>query len=587
MRQSFPTRIGFALAVLLILTAPVNASVIVMDEESCTYSGGWSYTASGDVGKYAVQGDEQHTTNTSASATWTPGLSGTYDLQAHWMAWPTHSTAATYTINHVGGSTPVTVNQAQIAAQGNPNSLGDPTAANTGWGSGWYTLGRFDMDAASTVVLTNAPGLGPLSADALRVSDEGIIIDEYSAGATYSPPSFYFPRPNVSNIHDESTQYTHRWGGADAVTYSPGVTGPIQVSVSWAANAGHSSVARYAVTDAGGVVHQVDVSQMQYADQTTSPASGSDWSGWYNVGSFNLGPSSTVVLTEPSGASGAMAADAIHVRQLTGYEGAVVGDGPIGYWRLGDAAGSTTALNSGSAGPSLNGGYTPGKVDAPGLIWNDPNTAAEFNGSSSFVQGSGLNTAGPGGGNVFAGDWTIEAWFVRDSADSDWDGIFSNNALSGEGGGAPILTFFYSGSSRHRLGMNPAGVSATPDIYVDLDQYGGGGGAYLGKPIYATMTLSGTTLEMNVNVNGSWLPAVSTTLSRTLDTNNDGFFIGRHYWGGPQLHDGTIDEVALYARALSTGEIYQHYAAAVPEPSTLALLAIAGLLLAARRRRRW
>ena len=126
----------------------------------------------------------------------------------------------------------------------------------------------------------------------------------------------------------------------------------------------------------------------------------------------------------------ALAADAIHVELLTGLRGAQWWlDGAVGYWRLGDAPGATTAVNSGSAGAAIDGSYmpaSPGKVDAPGLIWNDPDTAAEFDGGSSYVQGSGLATAGPGGGNVFAGDWTIEAWFVRDTA-TFGAGIFSNN----------------------------------------------------------------------------------------------------------------------------------------------------------------
>ena len=273
---------------------------------------------------------------------------------------------------------------------------------------------------------------------------------------------------------------------------------------------------------------------------------------------------------------------------LNGYSAKVVSDGPIGYWRLGEAGGATTAANSGWAGTTLDGTYnptSPGKVNAPGLIQNDPDTAAALDGSTAYISGSGLNTAAPGGTNPFAGDWTIETWFVRDSATGDWEGVFSNNAVSGEGGGAPLMTFFdgVSGRSRHWLGMNGAGVSATPDIYVDLDQFGGGGEAYLDKPVYAVMTLTGSQLDMVVNVDGVWLTAATTTLGRTLDTDNDSFLIGRHYWGGPQLLDGTIDEVAIYNRALSGDEIFAHYMASVPEPGTFVLLALGVVSLAGVR----
>jgi hypothetical protein len=276
---------------------------------------------------------------------------------------------------------------------------------------------------------------------------------------------------------------------------------------------------------------------------------------------------------------------------MKGYEAAVTSDGPIGYWHLGEPGGATTAVNSGWGGTAMDGTYSPGKTTAPGLFHTAPDDAARFNGASSYVSGGGIGTAAPGGTNVFAGDWTIETWFVRDAANADWQGVFSNNAIGAEGGGAPIMTFFDAagGRSRNWLGMNPAGISPTPDIMVDLDQFGGGSGAYLGKPIYAVMTLAGSQLDMYVNVDGTWLPQATTTLSRTLDTNNSGFMIGRHWYGGMQILNGVIDEVAIYNRALSAAEVYQHFRASVPEPATClvwALLAAAGFALIPWRKRR-
>ncbi|NQT51600.1 hypothetical protein HQ576_06105, partial [bacterium] len=220
------------------------------------------------------------------------------------------------------------------------------------------------------------------------------------------------------------------------------------------------------------------------------------------------------------------------------YAQAVSADNPVGFWRLGEVSGATTAGSSGTALGTVNGTYVVPKTDAPGLLAHHSDSAAAFDGSTTYVQGGGLNAVG--GGNPFVGDWTIEAWFVRDTADGDWEGVFSNNANAAEGYGAPIMSFFdgVSGRSRHWLGMNAAGSSAIPDIYVDLGQFGASPTDYLGKSVYAVMSLAAGQLTMYVNVDGVWLPSVTAMLGRVLDTNNDAFYIGRHYAGDVQLFDG-------------------------------------------------
>ena len=573
-----------AWAVLVVAVSPADALVMVLDEESCTFSSGWSYTSAGNVGLYGVRGDERYASVTTATATWTPGLTGTHDLQVHWLAWPSHSTTATYTVNHASGSTAVTVNQRQVASQGNPGSLQGPTSGD-GWGSGWYTLGQFELDASSTVVLSNAPGEGPLSADALRISDEGIIIDEYSANATYytaSTPGWYHPRAFVSNNDDESTQYTHRWGGTDTATYTPGITGPAEIKLSWPAHSAHASAARYAITDASGVVYTVNINETKYADQVTSPATTTqpDWSGWYNAGSFNLGPASTVVLTNAGGA--ALGADALHVKQLSGYPAEVVKSSAVGYWRLGDPAGATTAVNHGTAGAPLDGTYSPAKVSAPGLLVLDPDTAAQFNGTSSRVAGANIAATG-----VFSGDWTIEALFVRDAVTA-WAGIFSNNGTAAATGSAPLMTFVSDGNL---LGISYAGVSAS-NVSIDLGTFGSQPTDYLGEKVYAVITKTGSnaagqnTITVYANVGGTWLTPVTGSTSWTL-VPRDFMSIGQHWQHptSPNLFDGTIDEVAIYGRALTLNEIRVHYANTVPEPATMLLLA-GGCLALVRRRRR-
>jgi len=89
------------------------------------------------------------------TATWTPNLpiSGTWEVQARWHATSERSTSVTYTINHTGGSTPVTVNQRLN-------------------GGAWVSLGSYTFDAgtAGNVVLSHTRNgmTDTVCADAVR-----------------------------------------------------------------------------------------------------------------------------------------------------------------------------------------------------------------------------------------------------------------------------------------------------------------------------------------------------------------------------------------------------------------------------------
>ena len=277
----------------------------------------------------------------------------------------------------------------------------------------------------------------------------------------------------------------------------------------------------------------------------------------------------------------------------TSYAAKVANKGAVAYWRLGEAAGATTAVNSGTAGAPLNGTYNPsatGKVDHVGLIANDSNTAAHFSASSSqYVSGSGLDSTTASDGataNLFKGDWTIECSFVRDSA-SNAGTVFSNNV--GEDSCA-LLTFGDEASnvgSGNTLYIMNSGVTWGGAIGIDL------GADSIGKSVYAVLTKTGVNtsgnalVSMYVNVDGTWLtPILNQALTWDLNTR-DGYYIGRHNEGALYF-DGTIDDVALYNSALSYDQVKDNFASAIPEPSTIALVitGLVGLLAYAWRKRK-
>jgi hypothetical protein len=45
----------------------------------------------------------------------------------------------------------------------------------------------------------------------------------------------------------------------------------------------------------------------------------------------------------------------------------------------------------------------------------------------------------------------------------------------------------------------------------------------------------------------------------TIDSSDENLFIGAKYWGGYEFFNGSIDDVAIYNRALSADEIIAHY----------------------------
>ncbi|MCA9247973.1 MAG: lamin tail domain-containing protein, partial [Planctomycetales bacterium] len=234
------------------------------------------------------------------------------------------------------------------------------------------------------------------------------------------------------------------------------------------------------------------------------------------------------------------------------YNQTVLADQPVGYWRLGEAAGVAAAENLGAAGDALDGLYENLEESAAGLV-GDSDLAAVFNGlqtvAGTQVSGSGLNALPAG--NPFAGDWTIEAWLVHDNV-NQWSGVFSNNASSN---GSPLLTFIDTTNS---LGINGAGVTGA-NVSVDL------GADHFGKPIYAVVTKTGgngageATLTVRVNLDGQWLPVAMGTNGAWALNPGDGYYIGRHYSGAHQKHEGLIDEVAIYDYALSADQIQSHF----------------------------
>lgn len=218
--------------------------------------------------------------------------------------------------------------------------------------------------------------------------------------------------------------------------------------------------------------------------------------------------------------------------------------GLLSYWRLGEAAGATTAVDEQAA--AANGTYTNGPALAqPGLIQGDPDKAVGFDGVNEHVS-VGNRHAVP---NNQA--FTAEAWVkpAAEPAGTVYPRIVSreDTALAG-----------------YRMIMNHSTDTDWPNRFVCERKNTAGVFNYAtgttqaqnGVRYRVACTYDGTTLKLFVN--GTQEASVSSPVA--LPNDSSSMRIGAaansfRYW------PGTIDEVAFYNRALTATENASHYAA--------------------------
>ncbi len=219
------------------------------------------------------------------------------------------------------------------------------------------------------------------------------------------------------------------------------------------------------------------------------------------------------------------------------YAAAVLGDGPLGYWRLGDVGASAVDVSNTPHPGTYTGAVTRQQVGA--LL--DGDLAAEFDGATGQI----LNTASLA---AITGACTIEAWVYADT-------------LS-----AVNRRMVFAGKTTSYLSVN----LTTGRIFFSLDIGG------------VQQFVSGAT---NIAV-GGWHHLVGTRDTDKLRVYLDGVldgtstsFVGATSWGTGTFRigaydgtvpdnfwDGRIDEVALYGVCLTPTQIATHYAQRLAGP---------------------
>jgi Concanavalin A-like lectin/glucanases superfamily len=284
----------------------------------------------------------------------------------------------------------------------------------------------------------------------------------------------------------------------------------------------------------------------------------------YPLRSASIGPRPPLVIGQPpTSAQQTIRVNAVAVRDrraterkrfsLQGWSGDSPGSngqyasiveqaGPFAYWRLGEAAGN--AIDS--SGNGNTGTYSGTVARAqPGAIVGDPNGAVGLSqGNTSEVNVSGGAPYLPG-----KSVWTFECW-LKSTGPSD---IFS-------------LMWAETGSGNDLIRIETAaGIGPYSNIglvYINDD------GSFGANNSFGSVVADGSWHHLVVTRNGNQFSAYidgagAGGFTGTPGPQTDPTFVSQIGDSGTNAFPGTIDEVALYSRVLSAGEISAHYIAGV------------------------
>jgi hypothetical protein len=246
------------------------------------------------------------------------------------------------------------------------------------------------------------------------------------------------------------------------------------------------------------------------------------------------------------------------------YSSLVTAKNPLTYFMLDDAAGSTTAADSGT-----NGTSTPGTIGSGAMVGNPSagailNTALTYNGAAQPVA---ITATDPKFDNIGTGDFTVEMWFNTSNITTRED-LFNFKGTTGSDLGIQLST---NTADRLAIFHNSFTINSTTPVTANAWHH-------------LALTRVGLTGAETLYLDG--VIAGSATDTQTVSTSGTGVIaIGSKSFGSNfRSFAGSLDEYALYNTALTSAEVLAH-AAAVPEPAAFVLLLMPAIAMLSRRRR--
>jgi hypothetical protein len=261
------------------------------------------------------------------------------------------------------------------------------------------------------------------------------------------------------------------------------------------------------------------------------------------------------------------------------YRNLVLGDDPLVYYELDETSG-TTAVNSATTGATYTGTFNTagGSVTVGQSSFAQGGTAYDFGGG--FVGSASALTNS-------LDEWTVEAWVNWDSAKNSQSHILSND----QGG--------WNDDVLIGLGVETGGMGVPAGSFGVVQQGNPGStrdfaGAPLAAGEWHHVAVTGSTLAgtLTLYIDGVQVAQDSALVNGVTFNGADGFGAAPNLTigaarpnsadAGYRPYDGLLDEVAVYDKVLTADDFLARVN--VPEPGSLALLSLGGLLIARRRR---
>jgi hypothetical protein len=253
------------------------------------------------------------------------------------------------------------------------------------------------------------------------------------------------------------------------------------------------------------------------------------------VGDAKIGDAANdaLELGDAGGANDAESVDASDGGPSSLYRALVMSDGPIMYLRLNDPAGSTTAKDeTGNYKPTLGGTVTFGTV---GALAMDPDRAVTFDGLSSIIDvGATLDFNG-------TNPYTLEAWVNASVSDNEYRFVYSKN--------------LYDAGIREEFGLVHQSGALAFERYVDNNGVYASGGLPTGAWKHLAAVYDGANTYLYVN--GTQVAAAPDT--RAQPPKSTHFTVGAQDEMPEGVFAGSLDEIAVYAKALTAGQLQKHY----------------------------